>query len=208
MAAYFFLGITYGLLAHTMGLGIGYPLSMAMFVYSGSVEFLALGMLISTFNPLTAAIVALVVCARHLFYGISMLDVYKGAGWRKFFLIFGMSDETFAINYSHRDESHGVMLWVTFLNWIYWLTGGILGYTLGSVLKVDVRGLEFVLTAMFTSIFVDQLMKEKNRIPALIGIVPTAICLALVGNRYFILPSMLCILLLLTGMRKYFEDLK
>ncbi|MBP5248164.1 MAG: AzlC family ABC transporter permease [Fibrobacter sp.] len=205
MAAYIFLGVTYGLLAETMGFSIWYPLLMAMFVYSGSVEFLALGMLVAAFNPMMAALVALMVCARHLFYGISMLDVYKGAGWRKFFLIFGMSDETFAINYSHRDEPYGVMLWVTFLDWLYWLTGACLGYAFGSILHVDIRGLEFVLTAMFTSIFMDQLMKEKNRVPALIGIIPTAVCLALVGNRYFILPSMLCILLLLTLMRKRWE---
>lgn len=205
MAAYLFLGVTYGLLAQSMGLGIGYPLSMAMLVYSGSVEFLALGMLSSAFNPMGSLIVAMVVTARHLFYGISMLDVYKGAGVKKFFLIFGMSDETFAINYTHRGESHGVMLWVTFLNWIYWLTGGLIGYTLGCLLNVDVRRLEFVLTAMFTSIFVEQLMREKNWIPALLGIVPPAICLVLLGNRYFILPSMLCILLLLSLMRKRWE---
>lgn len=201
MAAYWFLGITYGLLAHTMGFSVWYPLSMALFVYSGSAEFLALGMLLADFNPVSVAAMGLVVGARHLFYGISMLDVYKGAGWRKPLLIFWLTDETFAVNYNNRHQSHAVMLWVSLLDYVYWISGGLMGYLFGSLIDFDVRGLEFVVTAMFTTIFIDQFLKERQHLPAWIGIGSTVLCLALVGSQYFIIPSMVCILVLLTVFR-------
>jgi len=205
MAAYWFLGITYGLLAHTLGFSIWYPLSMAIFIFSGSAEFLALGMLLADFNPLSVAAMGLIVGARHLFYGISMLDIYKGAHWRKPFLIFMLTDETFAVNFNNRNQSHAVMLWVSALNYLYWITGGLMGYLFGSLIGFDTRGLEFVVTAMFTTIFIDQFLKERQHLPAWIGIGSTALCLILVGSKYFIVPSMICILVLLTLMRKRLE---
>ena len=206
MAGYWFLGITYGMLAHSMGFSIWYPMSMALFIYSGAAEFLALGMLLADFNPLSAMTMALVVGARHLFYGISMLDRYKGTGWRKPLLIFWLTDETFAVNYNARGMSASVLLWVSALDYLYWLTGGVMGYLCGSLIRFDLRGLEFVVTAMFTTIFIDQFMKEHEHSPAWIGIGCTALCLVLVGSEYFILPSMVCILLMLTVMRKRMEE--
>lgn len=211
MTAYWFLGVTYGMLAHSMGFSIWYPLSMAMFIYSGSAEFLALGLLLADFNPVSAMSMALVVGARHLFYGLSMLDRFKGTGWRKPLLIFWMSDETFAVNYNmpplKKEENMGSqMLWVSALDYLYWLTGGLMGYLFGSLMSLDLRGLEFVVTAMFTTIFIDQYLKERQHAPAWIGIGCTALCLLLVGSEYFILPSMVGILLLLTLMRKRLEE--
>ena len=208
MAGYWFLGITYGMLAHSMGFSIWYPLSMAMFIYSGSAEFLALGMLLADFNPVSAMGVALIVGARHLFYGISMLDRYKGTGWRKPLLIFWLTDETFAVNYnaSFHHQPATVMLWVSALDYVYWLTGGVMGYLFGSLFAFDLRGLEFVVTAMFTTIFTDQYLKDREHRPAWIGIGCTVLCLLLVGSRYFIVPSMALILVVLTLMRKRMEE--
>ena len=229
MAAYWFLGITYGLLAHTLGFSIWYPLSMALFIYSGSAEFLALGMLLADFNPVSAAAMGLVVGARHLFYGITMLDVYKGAHWRKPLLIFWLTDETFAVNYNQwnsesrqarlngrdmteedkansRQKLHSVMLWVSLLDYLYWITGGLMGYLFGSFIGFDTRGLEFVVTAMFTTIFIDQYLKERDHRPAWIGIGCTTLCLLLVGREYFIVPSMVCILVLLTVFRNRLSE--
>lgn len=208
MAGYWFLGITYGILAHSMGFSIWYPMSMALFIYSGSVEFLALGILLADFNPVSAMAVALVVSARHLLYGISMLERYKGTGWRKPLLIFWLTDETFAINYNARGQSPAVMLWVSVLDYLYWLTGGVMGYLCGSLFTFDLRGLDFVVTAMFTTIFIDQYLKDREHRPAWIGIGSTALCLLLVGSKYFIVPSMVCILLGLMVMRKRMEEPK
>lgn len=193
------------MLAHSMGFSIWYPLSMALFIYSGSAEFLALGLLLADFNPVSAMAIALVVGARHLFYGISMLDRYKGTGWRKPLLIFWLTDETFAVNYNARGQSPAVMLWVSALDYAYWLTGGVMGYLFGSLITLDLRGLEFVVTAMFTTIFMDQFLKEQEHRPAWIGIGCTALCLVLAGSEYFIVPSMVCILLMLTVMRRQME---
>lgn len=206
MAGYCFLGITYGMLAHSMGFSIWYPMSMALFIYSGAAEFLALGMLLADFNPIHAACIALVVGARHLFYGISMLDRYRNTGWRKAFLIFWMSDETFAVNYNAKGLSPDVMLCISALDCIYWLAGGFIGYMSGTILTFELKGLEFVITAMFTTIFTDQYIREKNHSPAWIGIGATLLWLWLAGSKYFILPSMLCIIITLTLMRKRTED--
>lgn len=205
LTGYWFLGITYGVLAESMGFSYWYPLSMALFVFSGSAEFLGLGMLLANFNPLGAASMALVVGARHLFYGVSMLDRFRGMGWRKPFLIFWMSDETFAINYNARESTPTEMLLVSVLDYSYWITGGFMGYMFGSLLNFDIRGLEFVVTAMFVAIFMDQFLKEKEHRPAWIGIGCTALSLLVVGSQYFVIPSMIGILLLLTVFRKKIE---
>lgn len=198
LGAYWFLGITYGLLASNMGFGIWIPMMMAMLVFSGSVEFIALTMLAASFNPLAAMAMALMVGARHLFYGISMLDKYRGAGWKKPLLIFWMADEAFAINYSN-EGSHTQYLWLSLLDWSYWVTGGIMGYqlgvNLGDELMIHLQGLDFVVTAMFVSIFMDDYLRNKGaHMSAWLGIGASALCLAVFGSNEFIIPTMFCIL--------------
>lgn len=199
--AYWFLGITYGMLASSLGFSIWIPISMAMLVYSGSVEFIALTLLCGVFHPLSAVIMALTVGARHLFYGISMLDRWRGAHHLKPFLIFMMSDETFAINYS-AGGSFRRQAWVSALDYIYWTTGGIAGYLLGSSLPDSMmkhlEGLDFVVTAMFVSIFMDDFLRHKHSHgSAWLGLGATAACLALFGSQVFILPTMAVILIVL-----------
>ncbi len=140
-------------------------------------EFLALGMLLADFNPASVAAMGLVVGARHLFYGVSMLDRYRNMGWRKPLLMFWLTDETFAINYNAKSASAAEMLWVSLLDYLYWITGGLMGYTFGSLINFDIRGLDFVVTAMFVTIFIDQFLKEKEHRPAWIGIGCTALSL-------------------------------
>ena len=200
LSAYVFLGITYGLLASEMGLPMWVPVVMAMVVYSGSVEFLALTMLVSAFNPVSAVVMALMVGARHVFYGISMLERWRGAGWRKLPLIFWMSDETFAINYAN-GGSYSQQLWLSFLDWCYWIAGGIIGYTFGTyygeAITAYLQGLDFVVTAMFIAIFMDDFMSLKKHLSAWIGIGASVLCLWLFGSSRFIVPTMGCILLAL-----------
>lgn len=205
LMGYLFLGITYGVLAQSMGFSYWYPLTMALFIYSGSAEFLGLGMLAANFNPLAAASMALVVGARHLFYGISMLDRYRGTGWRKPFLIFWLTDETFAVNYNARESTNSEMLFVSLLDYLYWISGGFIGYMFGSLIGFDIRGLEFVVTAMFTAIFMDQFLKEREHRPAYIGIGCTVVSLFAFGSEYFVIPAMIGILLMLTAFRKKLE---
>lgn len=198
LSAYVFLGMTYGLLASEMGLPLWVPVLMAMVVYSGSVEFLALTMLVSAFHPLSAVVMALMVGARHIFYGISMLERWRGAGWKKPFLIFWMSDETFAVNYAN-GGSFTQQLWLSMLDWCYWISGGIIGYGFGrycgEAITQYLQGLDFVVTAMFIAIFMDDFVSRCQHLSAWIGIGASILCLWLFGSDQFIVPSMACILL-------------
>lgn len=201
LGAYWFLGITYGLLASSMDYPFWFPLCMAILVYSGSAEFLALTILCSAFNPLSAVVMALMVGARHLFYGITMLDRYRGAGWKKPFLILWLTDETFAVNYANHG-SFTQMLWVSLLDYCYWISGGVMGYLLGSAmghtLLQYLEGLDFVVTAMFVAIFMDDYMRSKTtHMSAWLGIGAAGLCLAIFGSAQFIIPTMACILLAL-----------
>lgn len=210
MAGYGFLGLTYGIYMHELGFSFVYPLLLAITVYAGSAEFLVGNMLLGSFSPLQTFFMVLMVNARHLFYGLSMLDRYKGLGWKKFFLIFGMSDETFALN-SSTTVPKGVdrgwfLLFTTWLDETYWVVGATLGGLVGPFLKFDLRGLEFVLTAMFTAIFVDNWLKERTHVSSVAGLVITGMCLVMFGADRFIIPSMAVILVFLSLMRHKLEE--
>ena len=152
----------------------------------------------------------LMINARHLFYGISMLDRFRGTGLKKLYLIFGMCDETFSINYTAQippDVDRGwFMFFVTLLNHFYWFSGSTLGGIFGSFIHFDTEGLDFVMTAMFVVIFMEQWLKDKQHISALLGLGISVLCLLIFGADNFIIPSMAAMLLMLTGMRKPIEQ--
>ncbi len=203
---YLFLGAAYGIYMHVNGFSVWYPALMAWLIYGGSLEFVAASMLLSPFAPVTTFFVAFMIQARHLFYGLAMLDRFKGLGWKKFYLIFGMSDETFALEFATKApagvDSSWYMMWITFLDRMYWLGGAVLGATLGSFLTFDTKGLSFVMTAMFVVIFLEQFLKEKHHWTAWIGFGASLGCLAIFGRDFFMIPTMVVILLLLTVFRK------
>lgn len=165
---FLFLGGSYGLLMHAQGFGFWYPVGMAFFIFAGSMEFVTVNLLLSAFDPLAAFLLALMVNARHLFYGLSMLGRFRGLGWKKPYLIFAMCDETFAINSSAQippTVDHGwFMTFVSVLNRWYWIAGAALGWLAGGMLPFSTRGIEFVLTALFLTIFLDQWMGRKRQI--------------------------------------------
>lgn len=208
-AGFWFLGLAYGIYMNVSGFSFLYPMIMSLTIFGGSLEFVAVSMLLAPFAPLQTFIMTLIIQARHLFYGISMLDKFKGLGWKKFYLIFGMCDETFSINYTAdipSDVDRGwFMFFVTLLNHFYWFSGATIGGIVGSLLKFDTTGLDFVMTAMFVVIFMEQWMKEQKHYTALIGLISTILCRILFGAEQFMIPTMLCILLCLTMLRKPIE---
>ena len=187
------------------GFSFMYPLLMSLTVFGGSLEFVAVSMLLSSFAPLQTLMIALMIQARHLFYGISMLDKYKGTGWKKCYLIFGMCDETFSINYSAQIPEHidkgWFLFFVTLLNHFYWAFGSTLGGLLGSMITINTKELDFVMTAMFTVIFLEQWFREKKHDTAIIGIIAATFCLICFGTDSFLIPTMICILCILTFFR-------
>lgn len=208
-AGFWFLGMTYGIYMNVSGFSFWYPMLMSLTIFAGSIEFVTVNMLLGAFNPLQALAMTLMINARHLFYGISMLEKYRGTGWKKFYLIFGMCDESFSINYTARipkDVDRGwFMFAVTLLNHFYWFSGATLGGIFGSLIHFNTEGLEFVMTAMFIVIFLEQWMKEKDHRSGILGLVLSGICLIAFGADHFIIPAMLAILAVLTVMRTKIE---
>lgn len=208
-AGFWFLGMTYGIYMNASGFSFWYPMLMGLTIFAGSMEFVAVNLLLGAFNPLQALTMTLMINARHLFYGISMLDRYKNTGWKKFYLIFGMCDESFSINYTAdipEDVDRGwFMFFVTFLNHCYWVFGAALGGVFGSLLTFNTKGLDFVMTAMFVVIFLEQWLKEKSHISAYLGLGLSLLCLLVFGADRFIIPSMLAILGILTLLRSPIE---
>lgn len=208
-AGFWFLGLTYGIYMNVSGFSFIYPMLMSLTIFGGSLEFIAVNLLLGAFSPIQALSVTLMIQARHLFYGIAMLDKFKGMGWKKPYLIFGMCDETFSINYTAQipesvDEGW-FMFWVTALNHFYWFSGSTIGGLLGSLIHFNTEGLDFVMTAMFVVIFLEQWLKEKKHWTALIGLGASVLCLISFGADNFLIPTMAVILALLTFMRKPIE---
>lgn len=203
---FLFLGMSYGFLMRSKGFSFIYPMLMSLFIFAGSMEFLTVNLLLSAFNPLYAFFLTLMVNARHLFYGISMLEKYKNIGWKKFYLIYGMCDESFTINCTVTPppevDKGWFMFFVTLLNHLYWVTGATLGALLGYVVHFDTTGIEFVMTALFVVMFINQWEENREHGPALIGLGCSLLCLLLFGADNFILPAMALIILCFTLNRK------
>ena len=208
-AGFCFLGMTYGIYAKTSGFSFWYPLAMSIAIFGGSLEFLTVSMLLAPYAPVQVLLTALLIQARHLFYGISMLDKYKGTGWKKPYLIYGMCDETFSVNCTAQippDVDRGwFYFFVTLLDQIYWVAGATLGGILGGVLHFNTNGLDFVMTAMFVVIFMEQWIKDRRHVSQWIGLAAGVICLLIFGADNFLIPTMICILCALTALRKPLE---
>lgn len=207
LAGFLFLGMTYGIYMNVSGFSFVYPTLMSLTIFAGSAEFVAVNLLLGAFNPLQAFLMILMINARHIFYGISMLEKYRNVGLKKLYLIFGMCDESFSINCSANvpsDVDKGwFMFFVTLLNHFYWVCGATLGGIFGELLAFNTEGLEFVMTALFVVIFLEQFLKKGDRIYAISGLAVSFICLLLFGADGFIIPSMLAILGVLTLMRGF-----
>lgn len=203
---FLFLGMSYGFLMRSKGFSFVYPVLMSAFIFAGSMEFVTVNLLLSAFNPLYAFFLTLMVNARHLFYGISMLDKYKNVGLKKLYLIYGMCDESFTINCAVKppeDVDKGwFMFFVTMLNHIYWVSGATLGALLGYILHFDTTGIEFVMTALFVVMFINQWEETDDHKPALIGLGASLLCLLIFEGQSFILPAMALIILCFALRRK------
>ena len=209
LAGFSFLGFSYGVYMNVSGFSFIYPMLMSLTIFGGSLEFVAVTMLLGSFAPLQTFLMTLMIQARHLFYGIAMLDKFRGTGLKKMYLIFGMCDESFSINCS-AEIPPGIdrgwfMFFVTLFNQFYWVAGATLGGLAGQLITFNTEGLEFVMTAMFVVIFIEQWLKEKKHYTALIGVLASAVCLIVFVADSFMIPAMICILCFITLFRKPVE---
>ncbi|MFR5601539.1 MAG: AzlC family ABC transporter permease [Lachnospiraceae bacterium] len=198
MVGYLFLGAAYGILMKVNGYGIGWSFAISLLVYAGSLQYLGITLLAGLVHPLYAFAMGLMLNARHLFYGISMLSKYRDVKKYKPYLIFALTDETFSVVCQEMPPEHLdrdlVYFWITLLDQCYWVLGSLLGAVLGSMIAFDTTGLDFALTALFVVIFVDQWKSQKDHNPALLGLGASVLSLVIFGADGFIIPSMVLIL--------------
>ena len=208
-AGFLFLGIAYGIYMNQSGFKFYYPMFMSSIIFAGSVEFATVSWLLGSFDPVNIFFLTLMINARHLFYGLSMLEKYNIPGWKKLYLIYGMCDESFSINATvdvPKDiDKDWFMFFVTMLNQIYWVAGATIGGIFGSFIPFDTKGIEFVMTALFVVIFLENWLKEKDHSASVIGLFISFICLMIFKGTNFIIPSMIIILTVLTLIRGRLE---
>lgn len=206
MTGYLCLGMAYGLLMAANGYGPLWALLMSLLVFGGSIQYVAITLLTTAFAPVQALLISIMVNARHMFYGLSLLEKYRGMGKVRPFLIFALTDETYSL-VSTLEPPAGVerkdfYFWISLLDYGYWAVGSVLGGVIGSVLTFDSTGLDFALTALFVVLFMEQWKHAENRPAGVIGLVCTGVSLAVFGAGNLVIPAMVLILIVLLGGRK------
>ena len=210
LAGFSVLGIAYGVLMTSSGFAPWLAILISAAVFAGSMQFVLVNLLLGTFNPIQALLMTLMINARHLFYGVSMIDRYKGMGLKKPYLIFALCDETFSINCASEVpddvDKPWAMMWVSILNQSYWVLGTALGAIFGSFINFNTAGIDFCMTAMFTVILLEQIMQKKNRGSAFTGLAVSTLTLLIFGADYFIIPAMVLILASLFVMKLFKKE--
>lgn len=207
MAGYLCLGIGFGVLLENSGYSFLWAILMSITIYAGSMQYVAVDILSGGASLISAALMTLMVNARHLFYGISMLDTYKDVGKLKPLLAHTLTDETYSLVCSKEllpedVDKNKYFLFLSLMNQCYWVIGSALGGVLGAAISFDSTGIEFAMTSLFAMIFIEQWESAKSHVPAVIGVACTLGCLVIFGPGNFLIPAMLCITAALLIARK------
>ena len=203
LTGYLGLGIGYGILMNAKGYNALWSLAAGLIIYSGTMQFVAIDLFAGASFAATA-LTSLMVSARHLFYGISMVNRYKKIhGLKKFYMIYALTDETYSLVCESGDENY--CFWVSLLDQSYWVIGGFLGGLLGQIIPFNSKGIDFALTALFITICVEQWLNTENHYPALTGLLASVLSLIIFGSENFLIPSMILITVMLFVLRKKIE---
>ena len=205
MAGYLVLGLGFGVLLQSKGYGLGWALAMSLLVYAGSMQYVAVDLLAGGASLIAAALMTLTVNARHLFYGISMVERYRDAGPAKPYLIFALTDETYSLVCSGEVpegvDRRGYFFLVSLLDQLYWVAGSAAGALVGSLLPFDSTGIDFSMTALFLVVMTEPWRASRDHTPALVGLGVSLACLVVFGADNFLIPAMIGITLALTLLR-------
>ena len=211
MMGYIVLGIAFGILLESKGYGIIYALFMSVFIYAGSMQFVGIDLLCSGASLITAALMTLLINARHLVYGLSMIKKFEGIGKYKPYMIFSLTDETYSLlvadNIPSGCDEKEYMFYVSLFDHCYWVLGSVLGSLIGTLITINTTGLDFAMTALFVVIVLEQFLSFKKHIYTYIGFGISIVCLILFGKDMFIIPSIIGIIIglmmLYKGGREY-----
>lgn len=208
MVTFLVLGTGYGILMQKHGFGWFWSVISGILIFSGTVQFVSVSML-SAGSYVMAFITALMVAARHIFFSISMIGRYRSEGKRKWYLFYGLCDETYSmLSTDHRPDGVNLSnfrLLVTLFDHGSWVIGSALGGLVGSILPFNSTGIDFAMTALFTTVFIQQWIDTKNHVPAVLGLAATFACRIIFGRDFFLIPAMIIIIGTLIAMRKSIE---
>ena len=209
MAGYLILGMGFGILLKANGYGVIWALAMSVFVYAGSMQFVGVSLIAAGASLFSVALTTLMVNARHLFYGLSMIERYQGAGRKKLYLMHALTDETYSLacvdGVPQGVNPHWYYFFLSLFDQLYWVAGSAVGSLLGAVLPFDTAGIDFSMTALFVTVYIEHWLTGREHRRALIGIGSSVLCLLVFGRDGFIIPSMVVITALLLTIRKPLE---
>lgn len=210
LTGYLFIGTAFGVMFQEKGYNFLWAILMSILVYAGSGQYLAVNFFAPGVNLLQVIFLEFMVNIRHIFYGLSLLERFSKMGKKKLYMMFSLTDETYSLFFVTKIpkdvDEHKFMFAIALLDQLYWITGSAIGAIAGSVIPFDATGIDFAMTALFVVIFVEQWMTSITHLPALIGIVTGVVCLLVFGSENFILPTMICILIILLSGRKTIEQ--
>lgn len=209
LIGFFPVGTVYGLMMSAAGYNFLWSAAASLLVYAGSLQMLMISFFQSDMSILTIAVTALLLNSRHMFYGLSFIEKFRSYGGWKWFLIYGMPDESYSLlcSYVPREgvEEKWVHIFSTGLIWLYWIAFSVLGGLVGQLITFDTTGIDFALTALFIVILLDQIKSTGMKLPALIGGVSSVLCIIILGRDNFLLPSLTVTVLVLLLLRNKLE---
>lgn len=211
MMGYMVLGMAFGILLESKGYGVLYALLMSVFIYAGSMQFVGIDLLCSGASLITAALMTLLINARHLVYGLSMIKKYDEMGMKKPYMIYSLTDETYSLLVGEKvpetKEEKDYLFYVSLFDHCYWVSGSVIGSLIGTLITFNTAGLDFAMTALFVVIVLEQFLSSHKHIYTYIGFGVSIICLILFGKEMFIIPSIIGIIIglmmMYKGGRKY-----
>ena len=207
MAGYVVLGAGFGILLNDKGYSFWWAFLMSLTIYAGSMQYVGVDLMAGGASLVSAALMTLMVNARHIFYGVSMVDKYREAGPEKPYLIFALTDETFSVvcdvDLPEGVEENAYYFWISLLDHSYWIIGSVAGALAGQMIPLDFTGIDFSMTALFTVILIDQIRGSglEIRVPAMIGGIAAVVCLFIFGTDAFLLPALLLTVVAVAGLQ-------
>ena len=191
MCGYLFLGTAFGATLAQAGFGPAWALMMSGLVYAGSLQFVMVPLMASGAALGTVALTALMVNARHIFYGVSFIDRFRRMGALRPYMICSLTDETYSVFCSlPGEEGDGVMLRVALYDHLYWITGSVVGAALAQQLPFDLTGIDFAMTALFIVIATERALSRADRLPLAVGGACALVFLLLLGPDRFLAPAL------------------
>ena len=211
LMGYLSIGIVFGWMMAAIGYAPTWAAAMSVTIYAGSGQYLGVDLLANATPLADVAFLTLIINFRHLVYGLSMLEKFRGIGWRKLYMIFSLTDETYAllagVHPPEGVDEKGFYFSIAVLDHLYWIGGSVLGAVAGSLITINTEGIDFAMTALFIVIAVEQWRSTRQHLPALLGAGVTVVCLLLLGqeNGRFLIPALVLMIVLLLALRPSLE---